>query len=167
MVWTPVFERMAAELRGLVRGRVRTPTVTVAIAPGELLDKITILELKAERIGDEAKLRHVRAELAVLNEARDRSIFDLEGLAELTSELKEINGALWAIEDELRACEQAGEFGPRFIELARSVYRTNDRRAAVKRRINERLGSTLIEEKSYAGSASAVSSEPASLEAGV
>jgi hypothetical protein len=74
---------------------------------------------------------------------------------------------LWAIEDELRACEQAGEFGPRFVELARSVYRTNDRRAAVKRWINERLGSTLIEEKSHGAPAPAVSSEPAIIEGGV
>ena len=166
MVWAPVFERMAAELRGLVRGRVRTPSVTEAIAPGELLDKITILELKAERIGDQEKLRNVRAELAVLAEARDRSIFDLEGLRELTCELKGINESLWAIEDEIRACEQPGDFGPRFIELARSVYRQNDRRAAVKRRINERLGSRLLEEKSYASTTPTVSAEPSTPEGG-
>ena len=129
---------------------VRTPSVTVAIAPGELIDKITILEIKAERITDPEKLRHVRAELAALSEARDRSIFDGEGLAALVAELKAINESLWDIEDEIRSCEREGDFGTEFVELARSVYETNDRRAAVKRRINERLGSEIVEEKSYA-----------------
>jgi hypothetical protein len=119
------------------------------IAPGELLDKITILEIKAERIKDPDKLRNVRAELSLLSESRERSIIDPGGLAELTAELKAVNEALWQIEDEIRACEFTGDFGPRFIELARSVYQQNDRRAAVKRRINERLGSRIIEEKSY------------------
>jgi hypothetical protein len=96
-----------------------------------------------------------------LNEARERTIFDPEGIAGLTSELKAINVALWETEDEIRCCEQAGEFGARFIELARSVYRTNDRRAALKRRINERLGSQLIEEKSYTVAAPGVTSDPA------
>ena len=116
---------------------------------GEPLDKITILEIKAERVSDEEKLGHVRAELAALCEARDRSIFDGEGLAALVAELKLINESLWRIEDEIRYCEREGDFGHRFIDLARSVYETNDRRAAVKRRINERLGSEIIEEKSY------------------
>ena len=65
------------------------------------------------------------------------------------AELKSINEPLWRIEDDIRSCERAGDFGPRFIELARSVYETNDRRAAIKRRINERLGSEIVEEKSY------------------
>ena len=67
----------------------------------------------------------------------------------MVAELKSINESLWRVEDEIRACERDGDFGPRFIELARSVYQTNDRRAAVKRRINERLGSEIVEEKSY------------------
>ena len=115
--------------------------VTVGISPGELLDKISILELKAERISDLAWLSHVLTKLASLKEARQRSIFDHEEVADLTVELKAINDALWRIEDEIREREEAGDFGPRFVELARSVYQTNDRRAAVKRRINERLGS--------------------------
>ncbi len=98
---------------------------------------------------DPERLRNVRAELATMSEARDGSIFDRDGLAALTSELKAINEARWDIEDEIRACESTGDFGPRFVELARSVYRNNDRRAAVKRRINERLRSDIIEEKSY------------------
>jgi len=149
MAWGPVFERMAAELRATVPGRARTPSVTVAIAPGELIDKITILEIKSERISDPEKLDHVRAELAALMEARDRSIFDGEVLAALVAELKSINELLWRTEDDIRSCERAGDFGPRFVELARSVYVANDRRAAVKRRINERLGAEIIEEKSY------------------
>jgi hypothetical protein len=148
-VWGPVFERMAAELHALATTRARTPAVQVGIAPGELIDKITILEIKAERISDPEKLEHVRSELAVLTEARDRSIFDRGGVAVLTTELRAINEALWRIEDEIRVRECAGDFGPRFVELARSVYQTNDHRAAVKRQINERLGSELIEEKSY------------------
>ena len=149
MAWGRVFERMTNELRALVPGRVRTPSVTVAIAPGELIDKITILEIKSERISDTEKLGHVMAELAVLTEARDRSIFSGGDLASLVTELKSINESLWRTEDDIRTCEREGDFGPRFIKLSRSVYETNDRRAAIKRRINERLGSEIVEEKSY------------------
>ena len=149
MAWAPVFERMAAELRAWVPGRARTPSVMVGIAPGELIDKISILEIKAERITDPEKLKNVRAELHALLEARDASIFDTEGLAPLAAELRSVNDALWDIEDQIRDCERAGDFGQRFIDLARSVYQQNDRRAAIKRRINERLGSEIIEEKSY------------------
>jgi hypothetical protein len=150
MAMSPVFEQMASELRALVPGRARTRSVRVEIAPGELIDKITIPEIKSEPIPDGDKLRSVRAELATLSEARDESIFDGEVLAGLTAELKAINESLWRIQDKIRMCEQAGDFAPRFVELARSVYATNDRRAAVKRPINERLGTEIIEEKSYA-----------------
>jgi Family of unknown function (DUF6165) len=149
MAWGPVFERMAAELRGLARARARTPSVTARIAAGELIDKITILEIKAERMRDPLRLRNVHAELAVLAEARDRAILDPGGLGELTAELRGVNEAIWTAGERLRACERAGAFGPEFVELARSVYRHNDRRAAIKRRINERLRSEIIEEKSY------------------
>jgi hypothetical protein len=149
MAWGPVFARMASELAALVSGRVRTPVVTVGIAPGELLDKITILEITAQRITDEAQRRNVCAELAALVEARDRSIFDREGVSGWTAELKGLNEALWTIEEQLRVCEASEDFGSRFIELARSVYRTNDRRAAVKRMINQRPGSAILEGKSY------------------
>ena len=149
MAWGPVFERMTQELRTTVPGRVRAPSVQVAIAPGELIDKITILEIKSERIRDDRKLEHVKKELAGLMEARDRSIFDGGELTALVAELKSINESLWRIEDDIRSCGQEGDYGDRFIGLARSVYENNDRRAAVKRRINERLGSEIIEEKSY------------------
>lgn len=124
--------------------------IRVEIAPGELIDKITILEIKSERMTDPEKLKNVRVELATLAACRDQAIPATPELADLTTELKQINESLWQIEDEIRDCERHGDFGTKFIELARSVYKSNDRRAAVKRQINELLGSRLIEEKSYA-----------------
>ena len=91
----------------------------------------------------------MRTELETLRSARDRTILPSDELGSLTAELRSVNEALWDIEDEIRDCERAGDFGPQFVELARSVYQQNDRRAAIKRRINERLGSEIIEEKSY------------------
>jgi hypothetical protein len=122
----------------------------VEIAPGELIDKITILEIKSERIADAGKLKNVRVELQVLEAARDAAMAASAELADLTAQLKQVNEALWEIEDAIRDCERGQDFGPKFIELARSVYHSNDRRAALKRQINELLGSKLIEEKSYA-----------------
>ena len=119
------------------------------IAAGELIDKITILEIKSERIGDAAKLRNVRMELETLAATCDQAIPQSDELSRLASELKTVNEALWQIEDEIRLCEQGKDFGARFIGLARSVYHQNDCRSALKRRINELLGSRLIEEKTY------------------
>ena len=122
----------------------------VPISPGELIDKITILEIKSSRMSDEAKLHNVRTELTLLNETWTASAFSRQ--ADIGAEwagLREVNGQLWDIEDEIRDKERAGEFDARFIELARAVYVTNDERAAIKRRINTRLGSVLVEEKSY------------------
>lgn len=124
-------------------------TVTIEVSPGELVDRITILEIKAERMEEEAKLANVREELRTLERARDASLRPEPEVARLTTGLKAVNEALWEIEDAIRDCERAGDFGPRFIELARSVYRQNDRRAALKREINAALGSRLVEEKSY------------------
>ncbi|MEM9232330.1 MAG: DUF6165 family protein [Pseudomonadota bacterium] len=124
-------------------------TITVEVAPGELIDKITILEIKAERIEDAEKRGNVMVELATLTECRDRSIPASETLDRLTSDLRRVNEALWVIEDDIRDCERDGSFGDKFIELARAVYQTNDKRAALKREINVLLGSRLIEEKSY------------------
>jgi hypothetical protein len=123
--------------------------ILVEIAPGDLIDKITILEIKRERMTDAAKLRNVRAELAALTAARDCAVRSSEALAELTAELKAVNESLWQVEDDIRLCEKAADFGRRFVELARSVYAWNDRRAALKRRINELLGSRFREEKDY------------------
>jgi len=129
---------------------VQAKPILVEVAPGELIDKITILEIKSERIADAGKLKNVRVELDVLAAARDAAMAASAELAELTAQLKQVNEALWEIEDAIRECERGRDFGPKFIELARSVYHSNDRRAALKRQINELLGSKLIEEKSYA-----------------
>lgn len=124
-------------------------TVNVEISPGELIDKITILEIKSERIEEIAKLKNVRLELKTLNDSRDAAIPTSEELTRITEKLKSINEELWNIEDRIRDCEREKDFGDRFIELARAVYHSNDQRAAYKREINTLLGSHLIEEKSY------------------
>lgn len=124
-------------------------TVTVEISPGELIDKITILEIKSERIDDPAKLANVRVELETLAASRDAALPPSAQLTALTADLKAVNETLWQIEDDIRDCERASDFGAAFVALARSVYQTNDRRAALKRAINDLLGSRLVEEKSY------------------
>ncbi len=151
MDWTPVFDRIAIELRKLVPATTPTRSVAIETAPGELIDKITILEIKTERISDPEKVRNVRSELETLRSARDRTMLSSEALAALTIELRSVNELLWEVEDGIRDCERAGDFGPKFVELARSVYIKNDHRAALKRKINVLLGSKIIEEKSYAG----------------
>ncbi len=122
----------------------------VEVSPGELIDKITILEIKAERIADPDKLANVHRELESLTATREEALDSSPELDGFTAELRRINERLWEIEDDIRDCERNGDFGERFIELARAVYRTNDRRAAAKRSINELLGSELVEEKDYA-----------------
>jgi hypothetical protein len=119
------------------------------VSPGELLDKLTILEIKAERIEDVEKVANVRHERQLLESVWSESGLDSEQIRSLRADLKQINEALWVIEDDIRLCENTGEFGERFIELARAVYVTNDRRAAVKKQINVALGSAIVEEKSY------------------
>jgi tetratricopeptide (TPR) repeat protein len=149
--WTEVFERMRHRLERELPSRLpaKSPTLTVEISPGELFDKITILELKNERITEPAKLANVRLALDELTATRDEKIPAPEKLDALVSELRHVNGVIWDVEDELRECERRGDFGGRFVELARSVYQNNDRRAALKREIDESLGSRLLEEKSY------------------
>ncbi|MEX0828168.1 MAG: DUF6165 family protein [Haliea sp.] len=122
----------------------------IEVGAGELIDKITILEIKLDNITDAAKLKNVRHELDVLTAARRDHLVDSAELKRLTTELRDVNQALWKIEDDIRECEAAGDFGERFIDLARSVYRQNDKRAALKKAINVLSGSTIIEEKSYA-----------------
>jgi len=124
-------------------------TIRIEVSPGELLDKITILEIKVQRLADEAKRRNVQTELAVLREARDAAVTPSTQLESAVAELRRVNEALWEIEDRIRGCERDGDFGPEFVTLARSVYRQNDHRAAIKREINQLLGSRLIEEKEY------------------
>ena len=123
--------------------------ISVDIAPGELIDKLTILEIKLEKIKDARKLANIRSEYADLMRVFRSSIVETSRLTTLTAELKRINAALWEIEDHIRDQERAGTFGQAFVDLARSVYRTNDLRAATKREINELLNSAIIEEKSY------------------
>lgn len=123
--------------------------ILTPISAGELIDKITILSLKAEKIMDAAKLANVNYELAALMKTRQEHIPETAKLSELHDKLYEINADLWVIEDDIRACESKGDFGITFIALARSVYVTNDERAQVKRDINSLLGSKIVEEKSY------------------
>ena len=123
--------------------------ILVPVSPGELLDKITILRIKSVRMGDAAKLANVRLELGLL-EQQWRSA--LPAGVDLTSEeraLEAVNAKLWDVEDLLRDQEAEKRFDARFIELARAVYFNNDERAAIKKRINIKLGSALVEEKSY------------------
>jgi len=122
----------------------------VPIGPGELIDKITILEIKAAHLASPDKLANVRVELAALAAARDAALPTSPELATLTAALKAVNATLWRVEDEIRDCERGGDFGAHFVALARSVYRTNDERAALKRRINDLLDADIVEEKSYA-----------------
>lgn len=127
-----------------------TMKILIEVPAGELIDKITILEIKAQQMKDPDKLLHVQEELRELTAVRDRSILPSGGLEELVNEIREVNLSLWRVEDEIRECERKKDFGHAFISLARSVYHLNDRRAAIKRSINELTGSRLIEEKSYA-----------------
>jgi hypothetical protein len=122
----------------------------VPISPGELIDKITILEIKSQRMTDAAKLHNVRTELSLLTETWKASAYSATDISAEWAGLRDVNGKLWDIEDRIRDQERDGRFDADFIELARAVYVTNDERAAIKKRINLRLGSTLVEEKSYA-----------------
>lgn len=119
------------------------------ISPGELFDKITILEIKNEQISDPKKLVNVKKECQILTATRDKNIVMSDELSGLLSDLKSVNKTLWVIEDDIRDCERNKNFGPKFIELARGVYIENDKRAMIKNKINQSLNSNLFEEKSY------------------
>jgi hypothetical protein len=123
--------------------------ILVPISPGELLDKITILRIKAARMTDATKVRNVRLELDLLEKTWRDSGAAIPEVAADEAELQRVNEALWDIEDKIRDKELAQAFDAEFIELARAVYVTNDERAAVKKRINVALGSRIVEEKSY------------------
>lgn len=123
--------------------------IKVPVSFGEVLDKITILEIKSERIKDEAKVRNVRLELDELTATWNQAVPDQAAIGDLREQLKAVNEQLWEIEDDIRDQEAAQDFGPRFIELARAVYVTNDKRAAIKKDVNLALGSRFVEEKSY------------------
>jgi tetratricopeptide (TPR) repeat protein len=151
--WSELGARMAACVAPLASsdGSVAGGgVIAIPGAAGELIDRITILEIKSDRIQDQTKLGNVRNELGLLRALQaDQGLTDRR-LDALKSSLKAVNVALWEIEDNIRVCEKNGDFGPAFISLARSVYKTNDERAALKREINLLLNSTIVEEKSYA-----------------
>ncbi|MCH6549113.1 MAG: hypothetical protein IH812_04715 [Proteobacteria bacterium] len=123
--------------------------ILVPISPGELLDKITILEIKAERIDKPEKVANVRHELELLSKVWSDSVTEDKVVADLHRQLKTINEELWEIEDDIRDEERQNRFGEKFIALARAVYVTNDKRAQAKKEVNLHLGSEIIEEKSY------------------
>ena len=123
--------------------------ILIPISPGELLDKITILQIKSERIADPAKVANVRTELEMLDKVWRQAVDQDDTIEALTAELKSINEALWEIEDDIRDEERNRRFGERFIELARAVYVTNDERANAKKKVNLHLNSSIVEEKSY------------------
>jgi hypothetical protein len=124
--------------------------IEVPVSAGELVDKVTILEIKSERISDPAKLANVRRELAHLGGILRPLLTEMPVLERSKASLRALNETLWQIEDDIRDCERHKDFGERFVELARSVYRTNDKRAAAKREIDALLSSDIVEEKSYA-----------------
>lgn len=123
--------------------------IQVPVSPGEVLDKITILEIKSERISDPDKVANVRRELELLGSVWRQYVEQDETVSRIHAELKTINEALWKIEDDIRDKERVREFDQDFIDLARSVYVTNDQRANAKKELNLYLGSEIVEEKSY------------------
>jgi len=125
-------------------------SVLIDVSPGELVDKLTILEIKLQRLPDGPARANVRHEYEVLELARSKALAPSAELARLSGDLKAVNERLWVIEDDIRDCERAKDFGAEFVELARAVYHENDTRAALKRQINTLLGSAIVEEKSYA-----------------
>lgn len=124
-------------------------TVKADISYGELLDKISILEIKLEHATDPAQRANIENELNLLVQSRDGTLDLTPEARDHAVRLKDVNRRLWAIEDDIRDCERRGDFGADFVSLARSVYKSNDERAAIKRALNECLGSPLVEEKLY------------------
>ena len=120
------------------------------VSPGEVMDKITILRIKAARITDATKLANVKRELEILEHTWSESAYGQQDISADTAALQAVNERLWVIEDDIRDKERAKSFDAGFIALARSVYIENDERAAIKKRINTALGSAIVEEKSYA-----------------
>jgi hypothetical protein len=122
--------------------------ILVPISVGELMDKITILEIKSERIKNPSQLENIVHELEALRAVRLRDI-ERAMLDKLSAELKRVNAKLWDVEDAIRDCEARADFGEHFIELARTIYRLNDERSRLKKAINLASGSRIVEEKSY------------------
>jgi hypothetical protein len=135
--------------------RANGGAVLVPVSPGELIDKLTILEIKRERMTDPAKLTHVRAELDLLEKKFAELVTSESRLVSLRMELKAINEKLWEVEDQIRLCEKSSDFGDGFVKLARSVYIHNDSRFALKAKINQLMNSPIAEQKEYGGAGSA------------
>ena len=127
----------------------KSKKILTEISAGELLDKISILEIKLDKIKDKVSLIEINKEYASLSETKNSNISITKDLENLTKQLKETNMKLWSIEDEKRMCEKNKDFGKKFIELARSVYLNNDKRAKIKSEINKLLGSNIKEIKKY------------------
>ncbi|MFL2555753.1 MAG: DUF6165 family protein [Gammaproteobacteria bacterium] len=124
-------------------------SIKIELSVGELLDKISILQIKVERINDSSKLENIKKELSVLLSLWEGSVYVNHDLESEKNKLKLVNEELWDIEDKIREKEREQVFDKEFIELARSVYITNDKRADIKKIINSKTGSELVEEKSY------------------
>ncbi len=124
--------------------------ILAPVSPGELIDKLTILQIKSRRISDATKVANVRVELEVLTRCWQASVWAATDISADQAALLAVNERLWDIEDRIRDKERAKAFDAQFIELARAVYIENDERAAIKKRLNVTLGSTIVEEKSYA-----------------
>ena len=127
----------------------KSKKILTEISAGELLDKISILEIKLDKIKDKESLIEINKEYASLSETKNSNISITKDIVNLTKQLKETNMKLWSIEDEKRMCEKNKDFGKKFIELARSVYLNNDKRAKIKSEINKLLGSNIKEIKKY------------------
>ncbi len=145
--WGGVFADIAQAVEAIAGPRMAPLEIPAAV--GELFDKIAILEIKAERIPDAGKRANVERELALLQDLKRSHGLSRACLDRLTTDLKRTNSALWDIEDAIRRCERQGDFGPSFIELARSVYKENDKRSELKREINALFASAIVEEKYF------------------
>ena len=128
---------------------MKLDSIKIDVSPGELIDKITILQIKADKIQDISKLENVNKELELLTNSLHQSVKITNELKLIMDQLQQVNETLWVIEDKIRLHETSRKFDTDFIELARAVYKENDKRANLKRKINNVLGSGLIEEKSY------------------
>ena len=127
----------------------KSKKIVSEISAGELLDKISILEIKVDKIKNEIKLEEIKKEYKVLKEAQKLNVGDTNDIQQLFDEIKKVNLNLWNIEDKLRICEKNKDFGKKFVDLARKVYFNNDKRAKIKSKINEVLGSNIREIKQY------------------
>ncbi len=147
--WDNVFERMADELDEFPPPRRGIDAIPIGVSPGELIDRVTILRIKCQRLSDGAARGRAHRQLQSLEAALSRACPTSPDLDRLADQLAAVNERLWQLEGAIRACERRGDFGPQFIELARSVYRLNDERARLKRAIDELHGSPLSDEKQY------------------